>query len=68
MILRGDGSKPHVLGRYAGRGSLVAAPMLDERSLYIATAGQFAQRPGFSALSPADIEHPTRCPIEWAFQ
>ncbi len=68
MILDVHGRKARVIARYTAPGALAAAPMLDERGLYLALQGAVPGKPVFNALDPATIEHPKHCPFEWVFK
>lgn len=67
MIVDMRGTRPHALARYTGRGSLVAAPMLDERGLYLALRGN-GRNPVFVHLAPHQLDHPKHSPLEWVFR
>ncbi len=67
LVLGVRGQKPRTLARYTGQGLLVAAPMLDERGLYLALANT-AGNPRFIQLAPGDLEHPKSSPLHWVFR
>lgn len=66
MIVSVRGDTPRTLARYTAKGSLVAAPMLDERGLYLALAGKNNQ-PTFAVMARGDLEH-RKSSLEWVFR
>ena len=67
MLLDVRGKMPRSVARYTGHGSLVAAPMLDERGLYLALAGS-PGRPRFVQLARDNLQHPKKSSLAWVFR